>query len=461
MNVEILEKSPVEKTVIFEVEPKRYQKSLDQILNDVRKTVAIPGFRKGKAPRAIIIKKVGMDALKKDLLEKLIPDVSVEVMDEKKIVPISTPVCTNYDSIVIEEGKPIKFELTFEVKPEFEMAEYKGLELEKTVYELDPEDLLKKQITNLQEQAGTMKPIEEERGVTEGDVAHVDFESRLEDGTPVSGGSAKDYYMTVDRQNFIPGFVEHIEGKKAGETFEFDVVFPENYPERNLAGKNVKFKMILHAIMKKELPALDDEFAKSMGKYETYAQMEESFRKKIEEHIDQQYRYQLQDKIMKALVDKMPELPVPQALIRGHQERFLKNLASMLQRQNKTLEDHIKGLNMTPQQFLSQIEPQALEAAKGELILDKISSMEDVKVADEEIDAEVAKVAQNLNQSVEMIKRAMERDNYLPVISYEIRNRKIFDIIIENAKITEKKFEDFEQEVGEEKKDGDASTEEA
>ncbi len=447
MKVEVMEKSPVEKSVSIEVEPEQYKESLNSIINDFRRNVTIPGFRKGKAPKNIIMRKIGMNSLKKDLLEELIPRVSLEVLEERNLVPLSTPVCTNYEEITIEEGKPINFVLEFEVKPDFEMADYKGLELEKIVYDIKRDELLEKQLENLRQQSATMLPIDEDREVVEGDVAHVDFESFHKDGSPVKGGSATDYYMTVEKDNFIPGFVDHIIGHKPGDSWEFEARFPETYPESSLAGQTVDFKMTLHAIMKKELPQLDDEFAKSQGKYETYGEMEEALKARIDEHIEQQYRYQLQDKIMKQLVNKMSDMPVPQSLVRGHQERFLKNLSEMLERQGKTIQEHLDNLKVDIHTFIHQIEPQAREAARGELILDKIAQLENIKVSDEEIDVQVQKVADNLGQSLDMVKKAMERDNYLSVISYEVRNRKLFDIIIENAAITEKSWEEVQKEM--------------
>ena len=449
MKVEVIEKSPVEKSVSIEVGPEKYKKSLDKIINDVRRSVTIPGFRKGKAPKKIVIRKIGMDSLKKDLLEELIPEISLEVLEERNLVPLSTPVCTNYEEIVIEEGKPINFVLEFEVKPEFEISDYKGLDLEKIVYDVNQDELLEKQIKSIQEQSATMVPIEEDRGVKEGDVAHVDFESFHKDGTPVKGGSASDYYMTVEKQNFIPGFVEHIMNRKAGESWEFEAEFPDTYPEPSLAGSTVDFKMTLHSIMKKELPQLDDDFAKSQGKYETYKEMEDAMKVKIADHVEQQYRYQLQDKIMKQLVEKMSDMPVPQSLVRGHQERFLKNMAEMLERQGKSLQEHLNSLKVDIHTFLKQIEPQSEAAAKGELILDKIAQQENVEVSDEEINEQVQKVADNLGQSLDMVRKAMERDKYLSVISYEVRNRKIFDLIIENANLTEKSWEQVQKEMEE------------
>lgn len=438
MKVEVLEKSPVEKSVSIEVGPETYEKYLDRVMKKVSQEVSFPGFRRGRAPKAVIMRKIGVDALKKDMLDELIPEVSAAALEEKDLMPLSTPVCSNYDAISFEMGKPISFELSFEVKPQFEMAEYKGLELVKVKQDIDQKELLEKQITNAQQQAAEIVPAGEDRELREGDVAHLDFESFREDGTPVQGGSAVNYYMTLDSKSFIPGFMDNVVGRKTGDSWEFEVTFPENYPDRNIAGQKVKFAMQLHGVMKKEVPVRDDDFAKSVSKFKTYAEYEADVEKRIGDYIDQQYRYQLQEQAMKQLLERMKDLQVPSSLVRGHQERFLKNLENILSRQGKTLSDHLTEIEKSMPEFLQMMEPQATEAARGELILDKIGDMEKVEVSPEEVDAEIRKVAENLSQEFEMVKKAMERDKYISVLKYEVLNRKIFDVLINNANITEK-----------------------
>jgi trigger factor len=446
MNVDVTTKSPVEKLMTIEVEPERYEKILEKVIKDVSKEVQIPGFRMGKAPKAAVIRKVGLKNLKKELLDDLAPDVIFEALKEKDVTPLTLPMIENYENIEFEIGKPIKFEVSFEVKPDFDVEGYKGLELIRVNEVINVDEIVEKQIVAMQEKAGVMVPIEEERELREGDVAHLDFESFKQDGTQVAGGKAMDYYMTMEKDSFIPGFMNYVIGKRAGEKWEFDIEFPETYPEKGLAGELVKFKMQLHGIMKKELPERNEDFAKSSGNFQTFEEMKADVENRIKESIENNQRYSFQEQAISKLVEKHKDLTVPTSLRRAHQERFIENLARSLDSQGITLEQHLQEIKSTAEELMEQMIPQADNAARAELIIDKISQVEEIKVTDEDVNEDVAKVAKRLNQDPDVVRKAMERDRYIGMLRYEVMNRKVFDVIINSANVTEKTFKELEEE---------------
>jgi trigger factor len=438
MKVDVKDKSPVEKTISIEIESEKCVKVMDKVLNKISREVTIPGFRKGKAPKTAIVRRFGIDALKKDVLDELIPQAAGEVFKDEKLRPISTPRYTDYDDIVLEEGKPVSFEITFEVKPEFEIKDYKGLELIRIVRDVNVDELVEKQIKELQEQMGSMGVVEEDRPLKEGDIAHVDFESTDQEGNIIKGGSAKNYYMALEREKFIPGFVDNIIGRKAGEEWEFDIKFPEDYPNKEMADKDIHFKVKMMGILKKELPELDDEFAKSVGKYETFEQMKEDLKNRIQESIGNQQKNELQEQAIAKLVDQLKDVVLPPSLVEGHLNRYIEDFRNQVKNLGKSLEEWVAESGSDFEKFRNSFYPQARNAARAELIIDKIAETEKIEATDEDMKKEIEAFAERVNQPPDLVRQIMTRNNYLPVMRYEVRNRKVLDMILENAKITEK-----------------------
>jgi len=437
MKVEVEQKSPVEKIVKIEVDADRYKPALSKLLRKVGRDINVPGFRRGKAPPGLILRRLGNDAVRADLFEDLIPQLSEEALISEKIIPLAIPECTNYLDIKFENGKPFSFELLVEVRPEFELTGYKGLTLENTPETVDVEEIMEKQINTLREQSAEMEPVEEERSLAKGDVAEVDFESLVDD-KPVMGGSTEGYYMTMEESNFIPGFMEKLIGRSPGEDWEFDITFPGDYTNQELAGKEVHFKIHLHRIMKKKLPELDDEFAKSVGNYNTFQEMEDDTRDKINQTLKNKEKQALKEQIMEQLLEKVEDLVVPPSLTNYHLESLIKNLESQFQMMGKKLEDYIEEQNSDLDKFKSNFYPQAVNMAKMDLIQGKILDIEDIQVSGEDIDKEVAKVAARLGQEPSKIKDSMQKDGYLDNLRHSMLIEKIYDLIIENANIVEK-----------------------
>jgi trigger factor len=420
MKVEVTQKSPIEKVLKIEVEPERYTKHLNKAVNDVVTHIQLPGFRKGKAPAKAVIRRLGIDAIKKELLDQLIPDVAMEALKAENIVPLGVPGCTSYDKIELEEGKPLEFEITIEVKPEFELTDYKGLTVEKKARTQDPAEMLEKRIKDLREQSAQMEPTEDDRPLVEGDVAHVDFESFL-NGEPVEGGSAKDYYMTLDRTNYIQGFIDNVVGKKAGDEFEFDAVFPDDYANKKLAGNEVHFKLKIHRLMKKDLPELNEKLLKN-----------------FEDMLEEQEKNHLNEQLMTQLVEKVGGLMIPPSLVMSHIESFARNMDYQLHMSGSSLENMLKQQNLNMDDFSRRFYPQGREMAKVELILDKIAQLENVEISDEDVDREIAEMAEKMGDDAKKIKARLKKNDQLDSMKYGLRKAKVYDILIANANIVDK-----------------------
>lgn len=445
MKVDVSQKSQIEKVLKVEVEPEKYKPILDKLIKDVAKDFPFPGFRKGKVPAAFIVKRMGYNVFKHDLLEELLPIVTQEAVESQNIMPLSIPQITPLDQIEFENEKPISFEFTVEVIPEFELKTYKDLTLKRKPQKVDVEELLQSRIDDLREQSGEMEPMEEDRPLEKGDVARVDFDSFV-DGEAVDSGLARDYYMTVDEKNFIPGFMEQLIGKKAGDEWEFDIEFPDSYPNTKLAGEEVHFKMKLHGIMLKKLPELDDEFAKTAGRFDTFEQMKEDMRKKIVDEIEGKEKDSFRTQILDQIAEEMEDVLIPPTLVKHSMEGFMRNFEQQLQMMGKNLESYLKEQGTNPNDFARRFYPQAREMARADLIVDQVAKQENIESTDEEVDKEVQQIAERLNQEPASIRATMEKSGYLDNMKYSLRIRKVYDFIIDHSNIVE------EEEVQEEEK---------
>lgn len=446
MKVEASWKSPVEKLLKIEVEPAKYEPVLRKVVGEGSKDIQIPGFRKGKAPFGAILRRIGMNKVKNDLLRELIPDVIAEAIKSEKITLLSVSEVTNYNNIEFIRGKPIEFEVTIETTPEFEFTGYKGLELTRKSANIDVEEILEKKLEALRHQAGEMIPVEEDRPLEKGDVAVVDFES-FQEGEPVENGGAQNYYMTISDDNFLPGFMGNFIGHKPEEEWEFDTTFPDDYANPALAGRKTHFKFKLHEIMRKELPDYDDDFAQSLGDFQTFYEMKEDLRKNIADGIDQQEKQHFQDQIINKLIPKLEGVMVPPSLVESSLNIFMENLDYNLRMMKTNLDDYFNEQGINEDEMKRQFYPRGVEMAKAELVLDKVAILEDIKATEEEVDKEIEDMAKRLKQDAKNIREAMEKEHQIVGLEYSIRNRKVYDFLIEHANIIEKTEEEKEEEI--------------
>lgn len=409
------------------VDGETFSDAVNKAYQKQRKNITIPGFRKGKAPRAFIEKYYGEGVFYEEALEIIYPDAVSSAIDEAKLEPVASP----YDLDVPEMGKDgvvLKFKVV--VKPEIELGEYKGLKAVKKSSKVSADEV-KAQLAGMQEQNSTISEVED-RAVKKNDITVIDFEGFV-DGVAFEGGKAEKYELAIGSNQFIPGFEEQIIGHKIGEEFDVEVKFPEDYQEE-LASKDAVFKIKLHQIKVKELPALDDEFAKDVSEFDTL----DDLKKNIKSEIEKKKADEAQNEVSNTLLDMVADgikAEIPDAMIEKAIDSNIDEFAYRLQSQGLNLETYLKYTGMEMDKFREGFKERAEKQVRLDLALEKIIENEKIEVADEDVEAEYKKYAEAYNMEIDAIKKAISADSLKP----ELASRKAIDFILENAVITEEK----------------------
>jgi trigger factor len=408
-----------------EVDAETFSKALDEAFKKVSKQVNIPGFRKGKIPRGMFEQRFGAESLYQDALDIILPEAYPQAVEEAGIEPIDRP---EIDVEQIEKGKNLIFTAKVIVKPEVKLGEYKGLEVEKIDALVSEEDV-DAELKTLQERHAELV-VKEDGAVEDGDTVVIDFEGFV-DGEAFEGGTAENYTLEIGSGSFIPGFEEQLVGLEANGEKEVEVSFPEEYHAENLAGKPATFKVKLHEIKAKELPALDDEFAKDVDEeVETLEALKEKTKNRLEETRKAEAENALRD----ALVDKASdnaEVDIPQILIENEVNRMMQEFEQRLQAQGMNLELYFQFSGQDEDALKEQMKEDASKRVKYNLTLEAIAKAENIEVTDEEVDAEVAKMAEMYNMPAENIKQAL---GSVDGLKEDLKVRKAIDFLVENSK---------------------------
>ncbi|MGN1304702.1 MAG: trigger factor [Oscillospiraceae bacterium] len=376
----------------------QFEEALEKAYRKARKKIAVNGFRKGNAPRKMIEKLYGENVFFEDAVNDLIPAVVAPAVDEANIELVATP-SINVKSISKAEG--VTFTVTCIVKPEVEIADYKGIAVKKTVDEVTDE-MIDKAIEALRDRNGRMVTVED-RAAENGDVAVIDFEG-FKDGVAFDGGSEKNYELTLGSNQFIPGFEEQIVGKKPGEEFTINVTFPDNYQMKELAGQPTEFKIKLHELRAKELPELDDEFVKDATDFDTLDELKADYRKKLEENAEKAAENAADNQLYEALIGKMT-VDVPQAMYDAQIDDMVRNFEMQLSQQGITLDMYLTYTGLEMADFRKTFADRAEKEVKIRLALEKIAEIENVEISDEKADEEYAKIAEQYNMPVDDVKK--------------------------------------------------------
>ena len=394
-----------------------------------KKNISVQGFRKGKAPLSIIEKYYGEGVFFEDALNLLYGEAIDSAAKEAGLTVIDDEMKFDLVSISKEDG--VDFKVTLTTKPEVEVADYKGIEAEKLICEVT-DDEVKAELDRMADRNSRMVSVED-RAAELGDTAVIDFEGFV-DGTAFEGGKGEGYSLGLGSGQFIPGFEELIVGHKAEEEFDVNVKFPEEYGAKELAGKDATFKVKLHEIKTKELPEIDDEFAKDVSEFDTLDELKADIKAKALERkvksADDEVENQLIDKIIEGLKGEIPE-----AMFRSRVEQSIKDFDYRLQMQGMNLETYMQYMGGNVDVLKENFRPQAERQVKIRLALEKIVALENIEVTEEELDKEFNVMAETYNMPVEQIKAAV------PVadISADIAVQKAMALVKENAKITEVK----------------------
>ncbi|KAF1679412.1 trigger factor [Bacillus mexicanus] len=412
-----------EGVLTVEVDAETFKTALDDAFKKVVKQVSIPGFRKGKIPRGLFEQRFGVEALYQDALDILLPVEYPKAIEEAGIEPVDRP---EIDVEKIEKGESLIFTAKVTVKPEVKLGDYKGLGIEKDDTAVTDEDV-QNELKALQERQAELV-VKEEGAVEEGNTVVLDFEGFV-DGEAFEGGKAENYSLEVGSGSFIPGFEEQLVGLEAGAEKDVEVTFPEEYHAEDLAGKPAVFKVKIHEIKAKELPELDDEFAKDIDEeVETLAELTEKTKKRLEEAKENEADAKLREElVLKA--SENAEMDVPQAMVDTELDRMLKEFEQRLQMQGMNLELYTQFSGQDEAALKEQMKEDAEKRVKSNLTLEAIAKAENLEVSDEEVEAELTKMAEAYNMPVENIKQAIGSAD---AMKEDLKVRKAIDFLVEN-----------------------------
>ncbi|MHC0037444.1 trigger factor [Pseudoneobacillus sp. C159] len=408
-----------------EVEATEVSKGLDAAFQKVVKKVNVPGFRKGKMPRALFEKRFGVESLYQDALDILLPEAYASAVLETGIEPVDRP---EIDIEQMEKGQNLIFKATVTVKPEVKLGEYKGLEVEAIDTTVTDEDV-ENEIKSLQERQAELV-VKEEGTAENGDTVVIDFVGFLGE-EEFEGGKAENYSLELGSGSFIPGFEEQLVGAAAGETKDVNVTFPEEYHATELAGKPVVFKVTVHEIKTKELPALDDEFAKDVDEeVETLDALKTKIKDRLVHDKEHQAEHHVRDAVVEAAANNT-EVDIPEAMVETELERMMNEFEQRLQMQGLNLELYFQFSGQNEEVLREQMKEEAQKRVRVNLTLEAIAKAENLEVTDEEVEKELETMSKVYNMTVDNIKKALGDFSGL---KGDLQLKKAVDFLVENKK---------------------------
>lgn len=413
-----------------EVEAERVSDALDKAFNKVVKKASVPGFRKGKVPRPIFEARYGVEALYQDAIDILLPEVYTEAVNETDIFPVDRP---EVEIDQFAKGQAFKFKAKVTVKPEVTLGAYKGVEVPVEKVEVTDEEV-NEELKRLQERHAELVVIDE-GAAQNGDIAVIDFDGYV-DGNPFEGGKAERYSLELGSGTFIPGFEEQVVGMATGDFKDVEVTFPETYHAEELAGKQAVFKVKVHEIKRKQLPELDDEFAKDVSEFETLNEYKEDLKKELLSRKEQEAK----GKKEAAVVDKVSEnaeVDIPQAMIDSEIQNMMRDFDNRLRSQGMNLEMFLSFSGQTTADLQEQMKDDAEKRVRNNLVLEQIAKEENIEVTEEDINKELETMAEAYKRSADEIRNILTANGTLGSLREEISLRKTVDLLVENSKEVE------------------------
>ena len=424
LQVEKLEKNMAKLTI--EVSAEELEKAIDKVFQKQKKSISIPGFRKGKVPRQMVEKMYGKEVFYEDAANELIPGAYEKAYDECEEQIVSSP---KIEIVQLESGKPFIFTAEVALKPEVELGNYKGIEVDKVVAEVSEEELAAELEKERERNARTVTVTE--RPVKEGDQTVIDFEGFV-DGVAFEGGKGENYPLTIGSGAFIPGFEDQLIGKTIGEEVDVNVTFPEAYQAEHLAGKPAVFKVEIKEIKEKQLPELDDEFASEVSEFDTLEEYKADVKANLLKKKEDEIRNAKEDAVITAIIEDA-KMDIPEAMITTQQRQMVDEFAQRMQSQGLSMEQYFQFTGLSMEKMLEQVRPQAEDKIKSRLVLEAVVKAENIVATEEDYDAELAKMADAYKMEVEKI-RDMFLEDAKKQIMEDIAVRKAADFVVEQAK---------------------------
>ena len=405
----------------FSVDKATFDKAVSNAYHKQVGKIAVPGFRKGKAPRSVIEKMYGKGFFYEDAINEVLPDAFDAALAESKLNMVGQP---EFDIVSVDDNGVV-LSAKLAVKPTAKIDGYTGIEVEKKVEEVTDEEI-EREINMVRER--NSREIEVTDGVSAmNDVCTIDYEGFV-DGVAFEGGKGNDYPLKLGSGNFIPGFEEQVAGHKIGEEFDVNVTFPEEYHAKELAGKAAVFKTVIHAIKHIELPELDDDFAKDVSEFDTMDEYRADVKAKIAKRHEDEADRKFEDAILEVLIEKLV-VDIPEQMYVAETENYVRDYDNRLRMQGLDLKTYFQYTGMNLDSLREQLRPQAEKQVKLRLALETIAKKEKIKVAKAEIEEEIEKMAKAYNMEVDQVKAAIPSDS----VAEDLKVKKAMDFVKENA----------------------------
>ena len=418
----------------FEIQPDKIKEGLDIAFNKVKKSLNVPGFRKGRVPRQIFNKMYGEEALYQDALNALLPEAYANAVSESKIKPVSQP---EIDVESMEKDSAWVLSAKVTVEPEVELGEYKGLEVIKHSTDVSDKEVADELERRRQQQAELV--LKEDEPAAEGDTVVIDFEGKV-DGKPFDGGKAENYSLELGSKTFIPGFEDQLVGHKAGDEVEVKVTFPDDYQAKDLQGKDAVFEVKIHEVKQKELPELDDDFAKDIDDdVDTLEELKAKVKDEIKEQKEAAAKNAVQEEAISKAVENAKIGDIPEAMIEDDVQRQMDQYFSGMQQQGINPDMYFKLTGTSEEDLRKQFREGSEERVKTNLVLEAIVEKENIEISEDEINDEIKDLATQYGMDEKAVRSALSDD----MLKHDISIRKVVQEMTDSAKqdLPEKKEE--------------------
>ena len=409
------------------VDAEKFENAMKKVYFQNAKYINIPGFRKGKAPMNIVEKYYGAEIFYEDAFNEVATEAYDEAIDTNKIDVVSRP---TVDIVQMEKGKDVIFTAVVQVKPEVELGKYKGIEIKKIEYPVKDEDV-QNEIKQMQDKNSRLVTVDD-RALENGDTATIDFEGFV-DGVAFEGGKAEGHELEIGSGAFIPGFEDQLVGMKIDEEKEIKVTFPKEYFSKDLAGKEATFKVKLHEIKKKELPNLDDEFAKDVSEFDTLKELEASIKERLEKDNAQKAKYETEEAAIKAVCDKS-KVEIPSGMVDMGVDHMIQDINQRLSYQGMNLDMYMQYTGMTMDALRAQFAEQAKKQLSGSLVLEAIQKAEGIEAGPEEVELELVDMSKKYNMELDKLKELLG-DAEKESIKKDLEIQKTITMIVNNAQV--------------------------
>lgn len=421
----------VEKNLVkltFEVSTEKFAEAMSKAYAKNAKKYNVPGFRKGKVPRSVIEKYYTEAVFYDDAINEVLPEAYEEALKESGLEPAARP---EFDVDEIKKGEPVVFTALITTKPEVELGEYVGIKVNKIEHNVTVKDV-DAEIKAAQAKNARLVPVEG-KAAKKGNILTIDFDGSV-DGVAFDGGKAEGYELELGSNTFIPGFEDQLIGKKAGADVDVVVTFPDEYHAPDLAGKEALFKVKIHDIKARELPALDDDFASEVSEFETMEEYKQSVRERLEKAAAEKVKTETENAVVEKVVEAC-KVEVPAAMINDQADRMMQDFAQRLQYQGMDFKTYLQYTGATAEAFKENMKPQAERQIKTTLVLEAIAKAEGIDITDEEVNDRIAEMAKQYNMEADKLKELMQEAD-IEGIREELAMNNVIDMLVNKAKIT-------------------------